>query len=161
MELPETLAGTRAIIFDVGETLVDETRVWTGWAELGVGAPDSAVSLEQSDIYPDALACLEMAKASGRFVGIAGNQPEGLEAQLRSLGFNADFIASSRQWGSVETSRGLLRAGCCLDRHGCKRDSLRWRSTRQRHCPGQSYGHGDSFPHTGAMGPHPEATAGS
>lgn len=81
MELPETLAGTRAIIFDVGETLVDETRMWRGWAkqagvssltmfaklgsliergedhrlmwaELGVGAPDSAVSLEQSDIFP-------------------------------------------------------------------------------------------------------------
>lgn len=133
MELPKTLAGTRAIIFDVGETLVDETRMWTEqaeqagvssltmfaklgsliergedhrliWAELGVGAPDSAVSLEQSDIYPDALACLEMAKASGRFVGIAGNQPEGLEAQLRSLGFNADFIASSRDWGVSKPS---------------------------------------------------------
>lgn len=134
MKLAGTLKGIRAIVFDVGETLVDENRMWSEhanqagisplvlfaklgsliergedhrliWSELGVGAPESGVQIERSDLYPDALACLEKARASGRIVGIAGNQPAGLEAQLRVLGFTADFIAASREWGVSKPSK--------------------------------------------------------
>ncbi|MHA7189558.1 HAD family hydrolase [Arthrobacter sp. MDT2-16] len=37
-------------------------------------------------------------------VGIAGNQPIGVEAQLHELGFDADFIASSAAWGVAKPS---------------------------------------------------------
>jgi HAD superfamily hydrolase (TIGR01549 family) len=34
---PDTARQVKAVVFDVGETLVDETRVWSGWADrLGV-----------------------------------------------------------------------------------------------------------------------------
>jgi FMN phosphatase YigB (HAD superfamily) len=33
----------RAVFFDIGETLVDESRSWLGWADwLGVPAPEAA-----------------------------------------------------------------------------------------------------------------------
>ncbi len=84
----------RAVVFDVGETLVDETRIWSllaeragvtpltlfaalGWliAEgadhrdvwelLGVKAPSTdGIAIERADLYPDALGCL--AELSGR-----------------------------------------------------------------------------------------------
>lgn len=121
MRLP---AGVQAIVFDVGETLVDESRSWTTQAEragvtpfalmgtlgaliardrdhrgvwdvLGVERPAEPPSIDQADLYPDALSCLQAARDAGLVVGIAGNQPSGVEAQLHELGFNADFIASS------------------------------------------------------------------
>lgn len=118
----------RAVVFDVGETLVDETRMWTAlatsanvqpltlfavlgsmiergidhrrlWSELGVRTPDITHRLEPSDLYPDALPCLNAVRNAGYLVGIAGNQPAGVCRQLETLGFEADFIASSAEWG--------------------------------------------------------------
>lgn len=130
MRLP---AGVQAIVFDVGETLVDESRSWTTQAEragvtpfalmgtlgaliardrdhrgvwdvLGVERPAEPPSIDQADLYPDALSCLQAARDAGFVVGIAGNQPSGVEAQLHELGFNADFIASSAAWGVAKPS---------------------------------------------------------
>lgn len=130
MRLP---AGVQAIVFDVGETLVDESRSWTTQAEragvtpfalmgtlgaliardrdhrgvwdvLGVERPAEPPSIDQADLYPDALSCLQAARDAGLVVGIAGNQPSGVEAQLHELGFNADFIASSAAWGVAKPS---------------------------------------------------------
>lgn len=104
------------MVFDVGETHVDESRMWSdharrvgvtpfalmgvigalieagqphdqAWRILGVDRPDTAPQIEVADLYPDALECLSAVKASGLVVGIAGNQPAGAVAQLRSLGF--------------------------------------------------------------------------
>ncbi|MDJ0319896.1 HAD family hydrolase [Pseudarthrobacter sp. PS3-L1] len=126
-------AGVRAVVFDVGETLVDETRAWKAQAEragvtpftlmallgaligrdedhrrvwdlLGVEPPVVPPLIERADLYPDALACLRAARHAGLSVGIAGNQPAGVEAQLREAGFNADFIASSAAWGAAKPS---------------------------------------------------------
>ena len=118
----------RAVVFDVGETLVDESRAWAAQAEragvtpftlmgllgalidrdedhrrvwdlLGVRRPTEPPLIERDDLYSDALACLCAAKQAGLTVGIAGNQPAGVESQLRDTGFVVDFIASSAAWG--------------------------------------------------------------
>jgi FMN phosphatase YigB (HAD superfamily) len=41
-------------------------------------------------------------------VGVAGNQPIGVEAQLHELGFEADFIASSATWGVAKSSANFF-----------------------------------------------------
>lgn len=127
------LARTRAVVFDVGETLVDESRMWATeasrcgvspfalmgvlgaliargddhrhvWEVLGVDRPVTSPSIEADDLYPDALECLRAARRSNLVVGIAGNQPAGAEAQLRAAGFEADFVASSSGWDVAKPS---------------------------------------------------------
>lgn len=125
--LVTALRGVRAVVFDVGETLVDETRAWTEaalaagvtpltlmgvlgsaiergadhrevWWTLDVEPPPAPV-IERSDLYPDAIACLRAVRRAGLRLGIAGNQPEGAEEQLRAVGAEVDFVASSSRWG--------------------------------------------------------------
>lgn len=126
-------AGIRSVVFDVGETLVDEIRAWTiqaeragvtpftlmgllgtlisrdedhrgVWEILGVEPPIEGPPIERADLYPDALACIRSAGEAGLSVGIAGNQPAGVEAQLREAGFTTDFIASSAAWNVKKPS---------------------------------------------------------
>lgn len=135
---PDDLAGLRAVVFDVGETLVDESRAWwrqaeeagvtpfslmgvvgaliergrdhrEAWAILGVPAPESVPAVTAADLYPDAISCLRTARRHGLVVGIAGNQPAGVEAQLAAVGFQADFIASSAGWGVEKPSSAFFR----------------------------------------------------
>ena len=114
------------VVFDVGETLVDETEQWAPYAEaVGVppftlyalvgttiarGQPHSHVfeligcerpELEHGGgrLYADALPCLQRLQAAGYRVGIAGNQPAFAADALRELGCQADFIATSEGWG--------------------------------------------------------------
>ena len=123
--LPE---GLQAIVFDVGETLVDESRAWSlhaaevgvtpfalmgtlgaliergedhrrVWDVLEVEPPALPARIERADLYADAVPCLLAARAAGFLVGIAGNQPVGAVAQVHALGFEADFVASSTEWG--------------------------------------------------------------
>jgi len=138
-------SGIRAVVFDVGETLVDETRNWSRraelvgvttfslmgalgalierdephsrlWELLGVESPGMDVSLDSADLYPDALRCLRAIRRTGLVVGIAGNQPAGIEAQLRVLGFEADLMASSATWGVEKPSAEFFaRLVCELD----------------------------------------------
>ncbi|SKA96352.1 haloacid dehalogenase superfamily, subfamily IA, variant 3 with third motif having DD or ED/haloacid dehalogenase superfamily, subfamily IA, variant 1 with third motif having Dx(3-4)D or Dx(3-4)E [Agreia bicolorata] len=125
--------GLRAIVFDVGETLVDESRAWSVqaskvgvtpfalmgalgalidrgqdhrrvWDMLNVKPPDATTRIERADLYPDAMPCLRAARAAGLLVGIAGNQPAGAVEQLHALGFAADFIASSTVWRIAKPS---------------------------------------------------------
>ncbi|MCT1765155.1 HAD family hydrolase [Brevibacterium casei] len=121
------------MVFDVGETLVDETRHWTVlaeaagvppltffavfgsliergedhrriWSELGVEKPQSELTVRPDDLYPDALLCLTAVRRAGFTVGIAGNQPAAAEAHLKEIGFDADLIASSERWGIEKPS---------------------------------------------------------
>lgn len=125
--------GIRAVVFDVGETLVDETRRWSAlareagvtpfalmgvigalidrgeshrraWEILGVAEPVTPVSICVDDLYPDALECLSAAKSAGLTVGVAGNQPADVVTQLQSLGCEVDLLASSTEWGVAKPS---------------------------------------------------------
>jgi FMN phosphatase YigB (HAD superfamily) len=117
----------RAVVFDVGETLVDETRLWGAVAdELGLprltvfgviggvierGGHHREVfalldrervgwpTLEASDFYTDALPCLDGLRAGGYRLGVAANQPATTEAFMRESGVVLDFVTTSAGWG--------------------------------------------------------------
>jgi FMN phosphatase YigB (HAD superfamily) len=122
------LQGVRCVVFDVGETLVNESRLWMSianesrvpfatvcgvlgglvergehhgqlWNVLGVDRVAPQFIIQRSDLYPDALDCIESARQLHLKVGIAGNQPVGLEDTLSAVGVTADFIGSSAAWG--------------------------------------------------------------
>jgi len=122
----------KAVFFDVGETLVDETRYWAQhaeqlgvtphvvWAALGAtivrgehhrhvfellgGEPDGEAVYAPEDFYPDALPCLERLHRAGYFVGIAGNQSSQLEEWARGQELPVDVVASSASWGVEKPS---------------------------------------------------------
>lgn len=122
------LAQIRCVVFDVGETLVDETPMWidlaqrlgltpftlfglvgaliaTGrdhhdlWDVVGVDRPATGVDPGLCNLYPDALECVATARQAGLAVGVAGNQPATIEQVLSAAGLQADFVASSTKWG--------------------------------------------------------------
>ena len=113
----------RAVVFDVGETLIDETGMWEraadvagvprftlmgvlgglaargehhsrAWEILGVEWPAS--TWEPEDFYDDAIPCLSGLRRSGMLVGAAGNVPAGYEEPLRA---HVDLLGSSGLWG--------------------------------------------------------------
>jgi FMN phosphatase YigB (HAD superfamily) len=113
----------RAVVFDVGETIVDETRIWEHaadsagvprftlmgvlgglvarrerhsrvWEILGREPPASA--WVPADFYPDALSCLARVRARGLRVGAVGNTPAEAEDLVRE---HVDFVGSSARWG--------------------------------------------------------------
>lgn len=113
-----------AVVFDVGETLVDETGMWTRvaeaggvtpftlmaglgatialerphddvWGMLGIGHP--AGSWEMEDWYPDALPCVGRLREAGYAVFASGNMPELSEEALRP---HFDGVASAERWGT-------------------------------------------------------------
>jgi HAD superfamily hydrolase (TIGR01549 family) len=130
------LGGSEAphvVVFDVGETLVDETRSWSAvadaagvtaltlfgalgalierradhrgvWELLGVPRPLMSVEIETHDLYPDVERNLEALLSAGLRIGLAGNQPDGAETALARLGLPVAFIASSARWGVEKPS---------------------------------------------------------
>jgi HAD superfamily hydrolase (TIGR01662 family) len=128
----------RAVFFDVGETLVDETGWWVQharrlcvtphvvWAALGVTiargehhsrvfellgaeADEEAVVYDRADFYPDAIPCLERLRGAGYFVGLAGNQNARLEAWTREQAMPVDVVGSSASWGAEKPSPEFFR----------------------------------------------------
>jgi HAD superfamily hydrolase (TIGR01549 family) len=138
------------VVFDVGETLVDEGRLWDGWADyLGVPRDAFRSALEEvvaqgqhhhrvfdgfrpqgfdieaargdraargdadlfdtRDLYPDALPVLAALSAAGFRIGIAANQPAGMEAALVAAGVRADFYASSTAWAVAKPAPGFFQ----------------------------------------------------
>jgi FMN phosphatase YigB (HAD superfamily) len=112
----------KAVVFDVGETLFDETGIWEraadaagvprftlmgilgglaargerhtrAWELLGVERPASM--FEPPDLYPDALPCIAGLRARGLVVGAVGNTPPEVEDLLRD---QVDLIGSSARW---------------------------------------------------------------
>jgi FMN phosphatase YigB (HAD superfamily) len=113
----------RAVVFDVGETLFDETGCWEraadtagiprftlmgilgglaargerhtkAWELLGVERPASM--FQWGDLYPDALSCIAAIQARGLLVGAVGNTPTEIEDMLRD---KVDLVGSSARWG--------------------------------------------------------------
>jgi len=60
--------------------------------------------LAEEDLYPDARATLAELRGAGLRIGIVGNQPAVVSAQLRALDLPADLIASSQEWGLAKPS---------------------------------------------------------
>jgi len=112
-----------AVVFDVGETLVDETQMWTraaenagvtpftlmgvlggliargehhddAWAILEVERPEGAWTMD--DWYADALPCIARLREAGFRVCASGNTPKFVEDDLRA---EVDDVASSASWG--------------------------------------------------------------
>ena len=123
----------RAVVFDIGETLVNEERLWgleaerVGvtpaalmaalttviergqehhelWELLGVTRPQPPIPLEPGDFYADAVPCLRALHDLGYQVGLAGNQPPMTDEFLRALELPADMIGSSGGWGVQKPS---------------------------------------------------------
>jgi FMN phosphatase YigB (HAD superfamily) len=71
------------------------------WRRLGVERPAdfSDGTYRLSDLYPDAVPCLEALRALGLRVGIAGNQTPALEGWARDAGLPADVVTSSASLG--------------------------------------------------------------
>lgn len=132
MSVQARLRRPTAVCFDIGETLVDETRHWSAIAAesrvplltlfgvLGGTAarrehhgrvfeildipPLAGPEYEQIDLYPDALPCLHELRARGFRIGLAGNQPARTERFLRELGVDVELVASSATWGVEKPS---------------------------------------------------------
>jgi FMN phosphatase YigB (HAD superfamily) len=112
-----------AVVFDVGETLIDETGMWEraaavagvpaftlmgvlgglaargehhgrAWEILGVEQPAS--TWEGDEFYPDALPCLDRLREAGYRVAAVGNTPASTEELLRA---HLDVLGSSESWG--------------------------------------------------------------
>jgi FMN phosphatase YigB (HAD superfamily) len=113
----------KAVVFDVGETLVDETALWESaadaagvprftlvgilgglaargephsrvWEILGVERPGT--SWAGDGLYQDSLPVLRRLRASGVVVGAVGNTPVEAEELVRE---HVDFVGSSARWG--------------------------------------------------------------
>ena len=113
----------KAVVFDAGETLVDETGLWQRaadaagvprftlmgtlgglisrgehhsrvWDLLGVERPSSVFG--PADFYADALPCVAELRARGLRVGVVGNTPREFEEVMRE---HVDFVGSSVGWG--------------------------------------------------------------
>jgi HAD superfamily hydrolase (TIGR01549 family) len=122
----------KAVWFDAGETLVDETGLWERaadaavvprftlmatlgglitrgerhsrvWDLLGVEQPRSM--FEPGDFYPDALPCLAELRARGLRVGVVGNTPREFEDVMRE---HVDFVGSSAGWGVEKPAAGFF-----------------------------------------------------
>jgi HAD superfamily hydrolase (TIGR01549 family) len=117
-----------AVVFDVGETLVDETRAWERIADvygvprftlmalvgaaiergeshrrafewLGIDGPFGGFSSDQ--LYPDAVPCLRALRERGLLVGAVGNMQALNEDVVRPY---VDFVGSSERWGVEKPS---------------------------------------------------------
>ena len=156
-----------AVVFDVGETLVDETRNWERVADacgvprftlmalvgaaiargephrraldlLGVDVPPSA--FRDDELYPDALPCLRALRERGLLVGAAATWRschEELVPPARRL-----RRSSSERFGSREALRRSSSSASPGRRAARRGDRLRRRPRRQRRRAGARRGHG-------------------
>ena len=120
----------KAVVLDVGETLVDETEYWGAIADsyeiprftffgvLGgvIAAGDDlrrvfdVLDVEPTGgrqaftLYRDAAPALAELRERGYRIGLAANQPAWAEAALREAEVEADFVGLSAVWGVEKPS---------------------------------------------------------
>ncbi len=80
------------VVFDVGETLVDEHLASERWETEG----KSTLAFADRDLHVDVLPCLTELRARGLRLGAAGNMHARHEDFLRP---HVDFVGSSERWG--------------------------------------------------------------
>jgi len=121
-----------AVVFDVGETLIDETRNWESVADecrvprftlmalvgatIGTGESHhralellgirpSRGAFFNDQWYPDAVPCLARLRGLGMVVGAAGNMAVEHEELIRP---HVDFVASSERFGVEKPAPGFF-----------------------------------------------------
>ena len=90
------------VVFDVGETLVDEAGTHARWEAEGItgGAP-----FEDRDLHADALPCFAALRGGGLRLGAAGNMRAVHEDFLRA---HVDFVGSSERWDVRKPAAGFF-----------------------------------------------------
>jgi len=89
------------VVFDVGETLVDETTTYERWEAEGV----TSFVFAHQDLHHDALTCLAALRERGLRLGAAGNMYAVHEDFLRA---HVDFVGSSERWGVEKPDAGFF-----------------------------------------------------
>jgi FMN phosphatase YigB (HAD superfamily) len=91
----------RVVVFDVGETLVDESFAYARWEAEG----DTTFVFSDRDLHADALPCLAALRGQGLRLGAAGNMRADHEGFLRPY---VDFVGSSERWGVEKPDPGFF-----------------------------------------------------
>jgi FMN phosphatase YigB (HAD superfamily) len=89
------------VVFDVGETLVDELSTYERWEAEGV----TTFVFAERDLHADALSCLAALRERGLRLGAAGNMHAHHEDFLRP---HVDFVGSSERWGVEKPHAGFF-----------------------------------------------------
>jgi FMN phosphatase YigB (HAD superfamily) len=89
------------VVFDVGETLVDEATAYERWEAEGV----TERGFSDRDLHDDALPCLSALRRRGLRLGAAGNMRTVHEDFLRP---HVDFVGSSERWGVQKPDAGFF-----------------------------------------------------
>ena len=89
------------VVFDVGETLVDEMTTYERWEAEGV----TTFVFAERDLHADALPCFAALRARGLRLGAAGNMHAVHEDFLRP---HVDFVGSSERWGVEKPEAGFF-----------------------------------------------------
>lgn len=89
------------VVFDVGETLVDEAATYERWEVEGV----TDFVFAERDLHADALPCLAALRARGLRLGAAGNMYAVHEDFLRP---HVHFVGSSERWGVEKPDAGFF-----------------------------------------------------
>jgi FMN phosphatase YigB (HAD superfamily) len=89
------------VVFDVGETLVDEAATYERWRAEGA----TTFVFADRDLHADALPCLAALRERGQGLGAAGNMFARHEDLLRP---HVDFVGSSERWGVEKPDAGFF-----------------------------------------------------
>jgi FMN phosphatase YigB (HAD superfamily) len=89
------------VVFDVGETLVDEATTYRRWEAEGV----TSFVFGDRDLHADALPCFAALCSRDLRLGAAGNMYAHHEDFLRP---HVDFVGSSERWGVAKPDEGFF-----------------------------------------------------
>jgi FMN phosphatase YigB (HAD superfamily) len=89
------------VVFDVGETLVDEATTYARWEAEGA----TSFVFADRDLHSDALPCFAALRTRGLRLGAAGNMYAHHEDFLRA---HVDFVGSSERWGVEKPDPGFF-----------------------------------------------------
>jgi FMN phosphatase YigB (HAD superfamily) len=89
------------VVFDVGETLVDEASTYQRWEAENV----TTYVFSDRDLHHDALPCFAALRTRGLRLGAAGNMRAVHEDFLRA---HVDFVGSSERWDVSKPDAGFF-----------------------------------------------------
>ncbi|HEX4323182.1 MAG TPA: HAD family hydrolase [Gaiellaceae bacterium] len=90
------------VVFDLGETLVDEATAYERWEAEGA----RTFVFADRDLHADALPCLATLRERDLRLGAAGNMHAHHEEFLRP---HVDFVGSSERWGVEKPDAGFFQ----------------------------------------------------